>query len=656
VKTLVAFDTETHLIGPAQVAPTMVCISISHEEGQADVIHRRDPACYREMRRLWEDPGVILGGHNAPFDLAVIVAAWPEFLPLMFDLLDRNRVVDSQVRQKLIDIADGCYRGYFDNGVWHEYQYHLKDLAARHHYPVDLDKDTWRLRYAELDGVPVDQWPPGAVEYSRHDAMATRWVIEAQEARVEDGVLEDQHRQSRAHMALHLISAWGIRTDRVMVGRYRRLTEERLEQHRQTLLDRGFIQERKPKKDEDPAAGPYYKKNVKTIQEYAEEKLGDLLVRTPSGKVKMDADCAEEYATVDPVFLAFQEFGSSQTIMKRVEEWEAAVDMPVHTRFDELMETGRTSSSKPNIQNRAAEAPDADPRLGDRECIVPRKGNVFMVSDVPGLELRTIAQTMMYTVGYSKMAEAMRAGHDLHLKVACNILGISEEEGKKRKKDPDDSEIYLARQVGKVYNFGANAGAGWKKIQAEARKKYGLTLSDRDAYRYLEIWKETWPEFKDFFQYIKSLVGGHNAATIYHFGSNRYRGYIPYTVACNTFSQGMGADATKAALYALVKECYVGDGLLRGCRAVNYPHDEYITETPEDDKMDERAREYARVIVTEINKWLPDVPIPEEEMRPIVCRRWSKLAKEVRDPETGRLVPWEWEVAREAGSPGYAQD
>lgn len=645
---LVAFDTETHLIEPAQAAPRLVCVSISYERGQADVLHRRDPACYRELRKLLETPAYILGGHNAPYDLAVISDTWPELMDSVFALLDSDRLLDSQVRQKLIDIALGKYRGYRDSttGEWVELKYHLADLAKRHKYPHDLDKDTWRLRYSEFENVAVADMPEGAVEYSRHDAMSTRWVIEEQESDVR--FLEDQHRQSRAHWALHLMSTWGVRTDRVMVERYRQITQARLDSHQELLVGRGFLEPRKPKKDEDPNQ-QYFKKNVKILQGYAKAKLGDAAILTPTGAVKMDADSVENYADFDPIFQAFQEFSSTQTVMGRVEELAAGVEMPIHTRFDELMETGRTSSSKPPIQNRPAK-----PGFGDRECMVPRKGHVFMVSDVPGLELRTIAQVMLYTVGYSKLAEYLIAGKDPHMMMAMRILDIDEETAKKRKKDPSDIEFYMARQTGKVYNFGANAGAGPERIMNEGRKKYGVNLTLAQARKYLAIWNDTLPEFKDFFKYIKSLVGQHNAATIYHFGSMRYRGYIPYTVAANTFSQGMGADATKAALYALCKECYIGNGLLRGSRPVNYPHDEYITETPEDDKMDERAKDYARVIVTEINKWLPAVPIPEEEMSPIICRRWSKLAKPVKGPD-GRLRPWEWEEAIKAGSKGYAE-
>src|SRR5690606_15519917 len=149
----------------------------------------------RFCRDILEDTSIELGGHNGVFDWAVWAAKWPDLIELIFDAYDANRIIDSQVRQKLIDIARGEYRGYRNGitGAWVEHKYHLADLARRYNYPVELDKDTWRLRYHELYDLPVAEWPEGARDYSRHDALSTYWVLRHQDEYAQ--FLVDQHRQ-----------------------------------------------------------------------------------------------------------------------------------------------------------------------------------------------------------------------------------------------------------------------------------------------------------------------------------------------------------------------------------------------------------------------------------------------------------------------------
>jgi hypothetical protein len=643
-----AFDNETFLIGQAQVAPPLVCVSFTDGE-EVDVVHRRDPAAYRFARFALESEHELVG-QNVPFDLAVWCNEWPDLLDLVFAAYDADRVVDTMVRQKLLDIAHGCYRGFRSGltGVWIEHKYHLADLAKRHTYPVDLDKDTWRLRYNELVDLDVADWPEGAVDYSAHDALSTFHVWRAQEA--ERRLLDDQYRQCRAHWALHLMSAWGVRTDPAMVDRLEKLTRAMLADHEATLLEHKLIE---PKK-----AGGFTKK-VKRAQEFAKaawERRGGEMVLTDGKQVSLSEDAAERLG--DPVITAFQQFGSASTILARVEELRPGL---LHTRFDELMQSGRTSSSKPNIQNRAVDIM-VRPRCGhkvnkkktscpecktpyevagDREAFVPREGCVLLMSDVPGLELRTIAQTCVKIVGYSRLGEILNAGRDPHIEVAATLRGISLEEAYRRKTDPNDTDIYLARQTGKVVNFGLNARLGWRGLIEQARTKYGVLLNEYESKQAIEAYYATLPEMREFHSWVDGECANGMGQAI-HLFSGRVQGLLSPTMMSNTFSQGLGADATKAALYELARVCYVGRGQpLYGSRSVNYVHDDYHVETLEEN-LDAKSEQMADVICTEINKWLPDVPVPRDEMRPIAARRWSKKAKRELNPN-GTLAVWEWQ-------------
>lgn len=653
-----AADNETFLIGPAQVAPKLVCVSVSAAYGHADVIHAKDPACKKLVFELMESDEVIVGA-NTPFDVGVWVNEWPELMARAFERFELGLFADVQTRQKLLDIARGMLGGYRHGltGAWIEYKYNLAALAKRFKYPENLDKDTWRLRYSELYDTPVEEWPEGAVEYSRHDAMSTLWVYELQEEEPES-FLGNQVAQCKAHWALHLTQAWGLRTDPDMVEMLRWMTEQQLEDYKELLLKHD-----PPLLELNKKTGAYVKKN-KRAQELATalwEERGGIPrgAKTKTGNVSVGEDGAKLLG--DPVILAFQQFSSASTVVNRVEELEAGTLLPIHTRFEVLKVSGRTSSSNPNVQNRTTD-PMKRPTChhnvhkgkwvcpvcgapyivaGDRESFVPRLGFVFLICDVPGLELRTIAQTAIIIVGYSHLAEVLNEGRDPHLEVAATLLNISSEEAYERKKNlEEDSELYLARQTGKITNFGLNARLGWRGMIQQARSKYGIVLTEQQAKDGIEAYYTKWTEQEEFHKWVDAQCGQTGSMHVVHPFSERHQGLVRPTVASNTYSQGLGADSTKAALYSLVRACYVGDDVLRGSRVVNFIHDEYIIET-EESELDAKSDAVGRVICEAANRYLPDVPIPLEEMKPYAARRWSKMARKVTNPD-GTLGVWEW--------------
>ncbi len=449
-----------------------------------------------------------------------------------------------------------------------------------------------------------------------------------------------------------------MRTDPEMVDLLLWMTHQQLDDFRELLLsqDPPLLE---PKK-KIPGA---FTKKEKFAREYAaakwEERGGCPRIFMGKKGPSLSEDAANELG--DPVILAFQQFSSASTVIQRVEELAAGTVTPIHTRFEEMLQSGRTSSSKPNIQNRATsimrrstcEHPPnkkktscptcGEPYIvaGDRESFVPREGNVYLICDVPGLELRTIAQTAILIVGYSRLAEVLNEGRDPHLEVAATLLNISIEEAYERKKNlENDYELYLARQTGKITNFGLNARLGWRGLINQARSKYDITLSKQQAQDGIDAYYTKWTEQREFHDWIDAMCGNAGVMHVIHPFSERHQGLLSVTEASNTFSQGLGADATKAALYELSKACYVGNSVLRGSRPVNYIHDEYITETREE-LLDVKSDLVGEIICTAANRYLPDVPIPLEEMKPYAARRWSKMARKVTNSD-GTLGVWEW--------------
>jgi hypothetical protein len=183
-KRIVSFDTETDLIRPACLAPSLVCVTyqilITGREGKPDfvtgasIIHQSDPRLPDLLRGWFEDPETLIVGHNVAYDTAVIAERFPELRECIFAAYDADRVTDTKLRQQLLDIAGGVFRGRLgDKGQWITHEYTLEALARRC-AGMQLQKDAWRLSYAEFLDTPIEEWPTKAREVQARAAERLR--------------------------------------------------------------------------------------------------------------------------------------------------------------------------------------------------------------------------------------------------------------------------------------------------------------------------------------------------------------------------------------------------------------------------------------------------------------------------------------------------
>lgn len=631
----IAVDNETFLIQPGTPHPKMVCLSIAIDTDEAEVIHRNDPLCERRIREALDAcfyHGAYLVGANIAFDLGVWVNEWPDLERPVWRLYDEGRVIDVLLRQKLHDIAEGDYRYHYDHeqGKLVQVKYNLETVARLTGYPTPLDKDTWRLRYGELYPLPVGEWPQGAIDYSAHDSRAALWACLRQDGYMQaDAYFRDQHRQVSAEWALHLTSSWGLRTDPVMVERYREQVTAVLTQHEKTLADAGFLTYKKDKPHKEQ------KKALEYVERLWSERGVTDYPKTPTGKPQLDEDAV--LLLDDPLMIAYQAWSSARTAHSHVEELARGIEYPIHTRYETLAETGRTTSSNPNVQNR----PNTP---GDRECFVPRPGNVFIDIDFDMLELHTWAQCCKLLFGYSDLAEVLNAGGDPHSDVAASILGIDRASAYARKKNKGDKDFSNARQSGKIANFGFPGGMGINALRIQAKKLYGVSMTPEETQALKRTWLNTWREARAYFAWISRQCDDREA-TLKHFFSERFRGGLNYTAACNTLFQGLGADSAKLGLVALVRACQIGS--LRGCRVANFVHDQTHTEVPREFAR-EAGEEVQRIWCEASSIFVPDCP---NTATPVACARWSKLAG---DDKCGVIIDgvWEWSEAIKAGAKG----
>lgn len=667
---LAIFDTETHLIRPGVNAPELVCVSYL-VDGNLGLLHHKEGA--DEFER-WLDEGRLIVGHNVAFDMVVMAAYRPRLIPKIFKAYDENRVTCTMLRQQLIDIGLGCFRGRpGSDGKWIPYKYSLDDLSARFR-GSRLEKDSWRMFYGGFQHVPLSGWvdhardvvgpfvhpdravgywseqygfvdpawsaaakqlkpdpdPWGVLRYPKEDAQATADIYYAQE-RYDDCLLVDQFNQARYYFAFRLAECWGLRTSHAAVDKLEEDVAAEYERLKNQLIAAGLVR----------ANGTRDTKTAKAWMVDACNNTGLPIRKTAADDISLDSDACK--ATEDPILEAYADFSTYSKVMSTdVEMLRKGVYSPIHCRFG-LADTGRTTCSSPNLQN-LRRFP------GIRECIVPREGYVFAQADYPQLELYTLAEACYRLVGFSELGEALKAGLDPHLALAAQILGISYDEAKANKKRHD---VDMARQTAKVANFGFPGGLGPKRLVHFAWKSYKVVITEEQARELRAQWLKRWPEMVLYFKYIADRQTD-DGIQIVQLVSNRVRSGCTFTAACNSNFQGLGADIAKSSFYEVVKRCYVqtpGSSLF-GSRGVNFVHDEIIAETPDVPAASAVAREIAQIMVDVANRYLEHVPVDFAKLDPTLMRVWSKLAFDVFDSE-GNLVPWaseDW-VYDEHGSP-----
>lgn len=629
---VVAWDTETARFTPGRMAPPLACVTHQSWDcvvgtqgfGQdPQLVYHTEAAA--KVREWLLDPNLGLVGHNVAYDIAVMCAHDPTLTPLFFAALAADRITDTLIREQLLDIAKGRFRGYLDEeGKWHALKYSLFDVTRKYTGRL-LDKDEWRLKYGELREIPLADWPEGAKEYPKLDAAATLAVWQAQER--EADLLGDQYRQVRAAVALHLASVWGIRTDPAAVAKLTLETEEARKEIFDRLVEAGLV---RPNGTRDTKAAAAYMSETCT-------QLGLPLRRTatydaarhgPGDCISLDEDaCA---ATGDDLLADYAAYTTLGAVLsKDVPMLAAGARAPIHTRFG-LVETGRTSSSGPNIQNIRR-------KVGIREAFVPRPGYVFADADYDQLELRTLAQACLDLLGASELAKALNTGLDPHTAFAAGLARTPYEEGLKRHK-AKEPQFFELRQMAKVANFGFMGGLGPEKLVKFARAS-GVVMTKQAAIELKGEWLIRWPEMRDYFRLISKMTDNPSkTAVIKHLRSGRIRAGASYTVACNSFPQGLGADAAKNAMWQVSKACYTNiTSPLYNSRPVNFIHDQIIIETPDTPNAHDAATELARIMIDAANEWLPDVPAKTD---PCLFRYWSKDAFAVFD-ENNRLIPWD---------------
>lgn len=187
-----SFDTETHLTQQGLGAPPLVCGSIAVRHDGVSVGQLLAKTTTVDVfLKIIANPDVIIVGANIAYDMAVMAVACAmrgiDAMPLIFAAYEANRVFDIQIAAMLHDIAQG-HLGCYANGQ------KLRDPVTRKlgRYSLSIVQDIvlhrrdakindrYRLSYALLEAVPIEQWDADARQYPVDDAINTLEIALAQ--------------------------------------------------------------------------------------------------------------------------------------------------------------------------------------------------------------------------------------------------------------------------------------------------------------------------------------------------------------------------------------------------------------------------------------------------------------------------------------------
>ena len=206
---LIAFDTETYLIGTREKAPKPVCCTW-YDGDKSFITHPGDATTHA----LFHHQDYIFCGVNIPYDLLVMMRWHPYLIPAIMKALDEGRIIDLPLRDGLIHLATKGSPGY-------NMTISLADLAKKH-LGLDLSAnkvgdDIWRLKFGLLDGVPFNEWPVEAITYALDDAKHTYNIC----LQLGDPfkLYPTEEAQNQGAVALAAIGVWGFKVNQSIRGK-----------------------------------------------------------------------------------------------------------------------------------------------------------------------------------------------------------------------------------------------------------------------------------------------------------------------------------------------------------------------------------------------------------------------------------------------------
>ena len=556
---MIAFDTETTGTDPWAAELVGVALGWGPEAGQcayiplkhADVTPLAWETVRAALRPAFENAAIEKIAHNATYDLAMLDR---------YGLAVAGKIVDTMVAAWLID--PGSRELGLKDQAWTRLKAEMTPISE--------------LIGTGREQITMDQVPAAkAARYAGADAAMTWKLATVLLPELEARGLTSLFRDIEMPLAPVLVAmeAAGVRLD---VPYLKQMSVELTTRLRQ--LEREIQQ----------IVG--YDFNVNSTQQLSDVLFGKLglsvegLKKTKAGTYSTAADVLESLrGRHEIVDLILEQRQLSKLLSTYVDALPAMVNPRtgrLHTSFNQAgAETGRLSSSAPNLQNIPVRT---DLGREIRRAFVADPGWQLLSADYSQVELRILAHISRDEY----LLAAFARGEDIHASAASKVYGI-----------PLSQVTKEQRAVAKMMNFATSYGVS----------AYGLAqrtgLSRGDAEQFMERYFATYPGVKRYLDetrafarehgYVDTLLGRRRYFPVLRTTATGSQAYAlrqaAERAAINHPIQGTAADIIKIAMVRLHDALRDGPAWprLRGggyrARMILQVHDELVLEVPDEE-------------------------------------------------------------------------
>ncbi|HTX25035.1 MAG TPA: DNA polymerase I [Steroidobacteraceae bacterium] len=307
----------------------------------------------------------------------------------------------------------------------------------------------------------------------------------------------------------------------------------------------------------------------KQLQQILFEKLQlPVLRRTPTGQPSTAEDVLEELASSYPLPRLVLDYRGlaklKSTYTDRLPEQINEHTGRVHTSYHQAVaQTGRLSSSDPNLQNIPIRTPEGR-RI--RQAFIAPPGAVLLAADYSQIELRIMA----HLSGDEGLLRAFADDRDVHQATAAEVFGVA-----------PDSVSADQRRLAKTINFGLIYGMSPFGLARQ------LGIDRTSAQKYVERYFARYPGVKRFMDetrlraretgFVETVYGRRLYLPDIR-SSNRSLQQYAERSAINAPMQGTAADIIKRAMIAVDAWCEDEEA---PARLIMQVHDELVLEVEE---------------------------------------------------------------------------
>ena len=549
---LFAFDTETTSLNI--VNAELVGISFAVESGQAaylplgHTVMGTPPqlnlnTVLAALKPILENPQQLKIGQNLKYDLNILARYGIELRGLAFDTMLESYILDATANR-----------------------HDLETLAAKYlnHNTIKFEDVTGKgSKQITFDQVALEQ----ACEYAAEDADITWQLHQILWPRLQQ---QSQLATLLQNLEMPLIPVLA-RMERIGV----RINENLLKMQSQEL---GLKLAALETQVQNLAGYSFNLDSPKQISELLFDKLQlPVVEKTPGGKPSTAESVLERLAELGHELpqLLLEHRSLAKLKSTYLDPLPRLIDRHtgrVHTSYHQAATaTGRLSSVNPNLQNIPIRT-EYGRRI--RQAFIAADGYTLLAADYSQIELRIMA----HLSGDTGLLQAFATGKDVHRATAAEIFGIAPE-----------TVTSDQRRSAKAINFGLIYGMSAFGLSRQ------LTISNKEAQRYVDLYFQRYPGVKDFMEYTRSQAKTHGfVETI--FGRRLYvpeinarnaqRRAAAERTAINAPMQGTAADIIKRAMLAI--DAWLQKSKIPA-RMIMQIHDELVLEVRHDYLNEVRA-------------------------------------------------------------------